>query len=271
MPLWLAAVLGIVQGLTEFIPVSSTAHLRMVPALFGQDDPGAAYTAVLQLGTLVAVLAYFARDLVALPVAMVKEPSTPEGRLPLLIAVGTVPIVIGGLALKKYVEGDLRSLWVIAGALIAIGIAMAVIDRHAVLRGAQRPLSAITYTDAILIGLAQTLALVPGVSRSGATICMALLIGFARSDAARFSFLLSIPAIAGAGIFEARSAFAELGRSAMPAILVGTATAAVSGYIAIAWLIKWLGSHGLVGFAIYRVVVGLALLAALSARLVGAR
>ena len=130
-----------------------------------------------------------------------------------------------------------------------------------------RPLASITYSDAILVGLAQTLALVPGVSRSGATICLTLLLGFSRSDAARFSFLLSIPAIAGAGIFEARSAFAQLGRDAVPALLVGTTAAAVSGYIAIAWLIQWLGSHDLIGFAIYRIVAGLALLAALFGRL----
>lgn len=263
MALWFAALLGIVQGLTEFIPVSSTAHLRIVPALFGQPDPGAPYTAVIQLGTLVAVLAYFARDLIALPAALVRDPTSPEGRLPILLAVGTLPIVIAGLALKKHIEGDLRSLYVIAGALIGIGIVMAIVDRYAAGRDEHRPLSAITYADAIFIGLAQTLALVPGVSRSGATICMTLLLGFARSDAARFSFLLSIPAIAGAGIFEARDAFRLLGRDAAPALFVGTATAAVSGYLAIAWLIKWLGSHDLIGFAIYRVIAGLALLGAL--------
>lgn len=263
MALWLAALLGIVQGLTEFIPVSSTAHLRVVPALLGQQDPGAAYTAVIQLGTLAAVLAYFARDLVGLPIALVKAPSSPEGRLPLLLAAGTVPIVVAGLLLKKQIEGDLRSLYVIAGALIVVGLAIVVIDRYAAGRGAHRPLEAITYTDAILIGLAQSLALVPGVSRSGATICMTLLLGFSRSDAARFSFLLSIPAIAGAGIFEARSAFHGLGANALPALVVGTITAALSGYLSIAWLIKWLGSHDLIGFAIYRVLVGLGLLAAL--------
>ncbi len=267
MALWLAALLGIVQGLTEFIPVSSTAHLRVIPALLGYPDPGAAYTAVIQLGTLVAVLVYFARDLVGLPAALLKDPTSSEGRLPLLLAVGTVPIVIAGLVLKKQIETDLRSLYVIAGALIVVGLAMAAIDRHAAGRDAHRSLASITYGDAILVGLAQSLALVPGVSRSGATICMTLLLGFSRSDAARFSFLLSIPAIAGAGIFEARTAFVGLGRDAVPALLVGTTTAAVSGYLSIAWLIKWLGSHGMVGFAIYRVAAGAALLAALLARL----
>jgi undecaprenyl-diphosphatase len=267
MALWFAALLGLIQGLTEFIPVSSTAHLRVTSALAGQQDAGAAYTAVIQLGTLAAVLAYFAKDLAALPSAMLRAPSSLDGRLPWLIAVGTVPIVVAGLVLKKHIEGDLRSLYVIAGALIAVGVAMATIDRYAGGRDG-RELEAITYGDAIAIGLAQTLALVPGVSRSGATICMALLLGFARSDAARFSFLLSIPAIAGAGILEARKAFVELGADAVPALAVGTGVAAVVGYASIAWFLRWLGSHDLIGFAVYRIVAGVALLAALGARLV---
>lgn len=267
MALWFAALLGLIQGLTEFIPISSTAHLRVASALARQEDAGAAYTAVIQLGTLAAVLAYFARDLVALATAMVRAPASPDGRLPWLIAVGTLPIVIVGLALKKQIEGDLRSLYVIAGALIAIGVVMAAIDQHAAGRDG-RSLATITYRDAIVIGLAQTLALVPGVSRSGATICMALVLGFTRSDAARFSFLLSIPAIAGAGILEARKAFVELGRGAVPALAIGIGVAGVVGYASIAWFLRWLGSHQLVGFAAYRIAAGLALLAALAARMV---
>jgi undecaprenyl-diphosphatase len=264
MALWFAALLGLVQGLTEFIPVSSTAHVRVVPALLGQPDPGAAYTAVIQLGTLLAVLAYFAKDLAALPGAMLRDTGSFEARLPWLLAVGTVPIVIAGLLLKKHIEGDLRSLYVIAAALIVVGIIMAVIDHYAGDRG-NRPLASITMTDALLVGLAQTLALVPGVSRSGATICMILLLGFSRSDSARFSFLLSIPAIAGAGIFEAREAFRQLGPSAIPAVAVGTTVAAITGYASIAWLIRFLGSNNLIGFAVYRVACGAALLAALAA------
>jgi undecaprenyl-diphosphatase len=177
-----------------------------------------------------------------------------------------VPIVIAGLVLKKQIEGELRSLYVIATALIAVGVIMAIIDRFAAGRDG-RELATITFGDAMLIGLAQTLALVPGVSRSGATICMALMLGFARGDAARFSFLLSIPAIAGAGIFEARKAFAGLGPDAIPALAVGTGVSAVVGYASIAWFLRWLGSHELLGFAIYRIVAGLALLGALAARL----
>ncbi|HEY0191469.1 MAG TPA: undecaprenyl-diphosphate phosphatase, partial [Kofleriaceae bacterium] len=187
--------------------------------------------------------------------------------LPWLIAVGTVPIVILGLAFKKHIETDLRSLYYISTALVVVGIAMAVIDALSG-RRVGRPLSTITFTDAIIIGLAQTLALLPGVSRSGATICMALLLGFARSDAARYSFLLSIPAVAGAGILESGKAFRVLGAEAIPAIAIGVGVAFVVGYASIAWFIRWLGSHQLLGFAVYRVVVGLALLAALAGKLI---
>jgi len=262
MALWFAALLGLVQGLTEFIPVSSTAHLRVIPALVGQRDPGSAYTAVIQFGTLAAVIVYFAKDLVNVTTAMVRAPGTPEGRLPWLLAVGTLPIVIAGLLLKKRIETDFRSLYVIAVALVAIGVAMWAIDRQA---DGRRGIDGLTLRDALLVGLAQTLALVPGVSRSGATICMALLLGFARSDAARFSFLLSIPAVAGAGILEAPKAFRELGSDALAPILVGISVAFVVGYLTIAWLIRWLGTHHLVGFAAYRVVLGLALIGGLAA------
>jgi undecaprenyl-diphosphatase len=267
MPLWFAAVLGLVQGLTEFIPVSSTAHLRVVPALLGQDDPGAAFTAVIQLGTLIAVIAYFAKDLAALPGAMMRAGGTFESRLPWLLAAGTLPIVIFGLIFKKQIEGDLRSLYVVASALIVVGAVMVLVEHLTNDRDGHRPLSALTMTDALLVGLAQACALIPGVSRSGATMCMILMLGFTRSDSARFSFLLSIPAIAGAGIFEAKDAFRQLGSSAIPAIAVGTVVSAVSGYASIAWLIKWLGSHSLVGFAVYRIACGAALLSALAAGL----
>ncbi len=266
MPLWFAGFLGLVQGLTEFIPVSSTAHLRLAPTLVGQPDAGAAYTAVIQLGTLLAVIVYFARDLGQFAGALVTHPLGDEARLPWLIVVGTLPIVILGLVLKKHIESDLRSLYVIAGALIGVGIVMAIIDQ--VSGNGERTLAQFTLKDAILIGLAQTCALVPGVSRSGATICMALLLGFARAPAARFSFLLSIPAVAGAGILEARSAFGTLGSSAIPALAIGVGTAAVVGYASIAWFMKWLGSHQLLPFAIYRVIAGLALIAALVTKLI---
>jgi undecaprenyl-diphosphatase len=272
MALWFAAVLGIVQGLTEFLPVSSTAHLKIARVLLGQLIPAETYTAyiaVIQLGTLAAVIVYFARDLANLAVAMVRQPASHDGKLPWMLAVGTLPIVIAGLAFKHRIESDLNSLYIIAGALIVVGVVMAVID-HAASGREGRTIATLTFTDAALVGLAQTLALVPGVSRSGATICMALLLGFTRSDAARFSFLLSIPAVAGAGILEASKAFRDLGSDAIPAIAVGCTTAAVTGYATIAWLLRWLGSHQLVGFAIYRIACGTLLLAAVLAGLISA-
>ena len=264
MPLWFAAVLGLVQGLTEFIPVSSTAHLRIAPALFGQPDAGSAYTAVIQLGTLLAVLIYFAKDLVTLPVAAFKAPKSQDGRLAWLIVAGTMPIVIVGLAFKSQIEAN-RSLDVIVATLVLLGIVMWVIDYRASKRGSFKALAQIPFADAMLIGLAQTLALVPGVSRSGSTICMALLIGYSRADSARFSFLLSIPAVLGAAVLETHEALHSLGSSAIPALAVGIGVAAVVGYASIAWFLRWLGSHKLAGFAVYRIVCGLALAGALAA------
>jgi undecaprenyl-diphosphatase len=257
MPNWFAALLGVVQGLTEFLPISSTAHLRIAPELLGQPDPGAAFSAVIQLGTLLAVLIYFARDLfIDIPRAMLYRRDSAAARLPILLAIGTVPIVILGLTLKDFIVGDARSLYVIAGALIAVGVAMYVIDRRA---GGGRTMDMITTTDALLIGVAQSLALIPGVSRSGSTIVVALLLGLRRPDAARFSFLLGIPAIAGSGVYELRDAMAALGGNAWLPLVIGTTTAAVSGYLSIAWLLRYLQRKSLVPFALYRVAVGIAL------------
>lgn len=263
MSLWFAVVMGLVQGLTEFIPVSSSAHLRIVPALLRQPDPGAAYTAVIQLGTLAAVLIYFAKDLAQFAVPMFKAPTSAEGKLPWLIGIGTVPIVVFGLIFKKHIETDLRSLYYPAFSLIGFGIIMIVVDRMSGGRTDVKPLAAITLMDAVIIGFAQTLALVPGVSRSGATICAALLIGFSRSDSARYSFLLSIPAIAGAALFESVKSLPSL-NVPISSVLVGIAVAFVSGYASIAWFIRWLGQHNLVGFGGYRIVVGVGLLIALA-------
>lgn len=264
MDVWFAAVLGLVQGLTEFLPISSTAHLRVLPALLGQPDPGPAFTAVLQLGTLLAVCVYFARDLfVTIPRAALRAPASAEGRLPWLIAVGTVPIVVAGVTLEHQIEGGLRSLYVVAASLLAVGVLMAWIDARA--QGGRTSLD-LTWIDAIWIGLAQACALVPGVSRSGATICMALVVGMSRSEAARYSFLLGIPAIAGAGIFEARDALAA-GDDAIAPLLVGTVVAAVSGYASIAWLMRFLATRRLAPFAVYRGALAAVLLALLLAGL----
>lgn len=272
MPLWFAGVLGLIQGLTEFIPVSSTAHLRLAPTLLGQPDPGSAFTAVIQLGTLLAVLVYFARDLfIDLPRAMVKAPRSPQGRLPWLIALGTLPIVIAGVGLKRFITDDARSLWVVGSALAVIGAVLILVDRRAGDGDGGRRLDDITLRDAMLIGLAQAAALVPGVSRSGATLCMALLLGLRRPDAARFSFLLSIPAIAGAGVLELGDATRSLGRDALPALAVASITAAISGYLAIGWLMRFLATRRMTGFGLYRIVLGAGVLIACGAGWITAR
>jgi undecaprenyl-diphosphatase len=258
MTLWFAALLGIVQGLTEFLPISSTAHLRIVPALLGRPDAGAAFTAVIQLGTLAATIVYFAKDLVAMIRAAVSAPASREARMLWYLGAGTVPIGVLGLLLKKHITGDFRSLIVVATALIVVGIVMAWADRR---DAGARTIDDITWRDALLIGLGQACALVPGVSRSGSTITAALLLGLARPDAARFSFLLSIPAVGAAGIFELKDAAADLGSTGLAPLILATLVSAAVGYGAIAWLLRFLRTRSLVGFAAYRVVLGAVLLA----------
>ena len=260
MPLWFAALLGLVQGLTEFLPISSTAHLRIAPALFGQPDPGAAFTAVIQLGTLVAVIAYFYKDLWNMSHAAVTAPRSPAARQMWLLVVGTVPIGIAGVALKPYITGEWRALGVVATALIVVGIIMGWVDRR---EPGERMVGDLRLSDALLIGVAQACALVPGVSRSGATITCALLLGFARPSAARWSFLLSIPAIAAAGIFEMKDAVRHLGEEGIVGLAVATLVSGISGYASIAWLLAHLRTRSLLPFAVYRVLVGGALAAVL--------
>jgi undecaprenyl-diphosphatase len=263
MKIWFAAVMGLVQGLTEFLPISSTAHLRIAPVLLAQHDPGAAYTAVIQLGTLLAVIIYFARDLfLVMPRAILRDRSSPDARLPLHIAVGSVPIVVAGVLAKPYITGPLRSLYVVCAALAAVAVLMWWGDRRG---GGRRTAADLTWVHALAIGVAQSAALVPGVSRSGATITCALFLGMARPDAARFSFLLGIPAIAGAGLFELRDAAHELGADGPGALIVGTLTAAVAGYLSIAWLLRYLAHRTLAPFCIYRIALAALLLGLMAA------
>ena len=200
MTLLESIILGIVQGLTEFLPISSTAHLRVIPALLGWQDPGAAFSAVIQIGTVLAVFVYFRKDLkqilqgVLRGVRSGKPLDDADARLGFYICAGSVPIVIAGLLFQKAIKNDLRSLYVIAGALVLVGIVMAVADRFAGKRPAEGNRT-ITLKDAMIVGTAQMFALIPGVSRSGSTIAAGLLRGLDRAEAARFSFLLSIPAI----------------------------------------------------------------------------
>lgn len=263
MTIFQAAILGLVQGITEFLPISSTAHLRLVPAVLSWPDGGAAFAAVIQLGTLMAVIGFFLRDLVRMIGAAVTPATRREldARMLLYMVAGTVPIGVVGLLAKHAVEGPLRSILVIATSLIVVGLLMAVVEKTA---RHERPLEAFTLRDAVLVGLAQSLALIPGTSRSGITLVAAMLLGFRRDAAARFSFLLSIPAVAAAGVFELPKLMRnhEVGTTAL---VVGLATAAISGYLSVAWLLRFLRTRTTYGFVVYRVALGIGLIAAVLA------
>jgi len=253
-----AAVLGLVQGITEFLPISSTAHLRLVPALLSWPDGGAAFAAVIQLGTLLAVVGFFLRDLGRMLAAAVRPETrrSLDGRMLLYIVAGTVPIGVAGLLAQHAIEGPLRSLVVIASSLVVVGIVMGVVEKTARF---ERTFESFTLRDALIVGLAQALALVPGTSRSGITLVAAMILGFRRDAAARFSFLLSIPAIAAAGVFELPKLLSdrEVGTFAL---VTGLLVAAVSGYLSVAWLLRFLRTRTTYAFVVYRVILGLFLL-----------
>jgi undecaprenyl-diphosphatase len=260
-------VLAVVQGLTEFIPISSTAHLRIVPALLGWSDPGAAFTAVLQIGTLAAVLSYYWRDVVRIITAMLadlrrgKIATTHDAQLGWMIAVGTLPIVVVGLLFKEQIETTLRSLWVIsaslAGVALLLGIAEWYVRRRADAGLPGRDMSRVNFRDAIAIGLFQASALVPGTSRSGATILGGLVCGLTRESAAQFSFLLSIPSIFAAGVFQSWKARHELFGSpeATTKLLVALVITAAVGYATIPWLLGYLRKRTTSVFIIYRLLL----------------
>jgi undecaprenyl-diphosphatase len=258
-----AIVLGIVQGLTEFLPISSTAHLRIVPAFFGWADPGAAFTAVVQLGTMAAVLLFFWRDLWRIVSTWVRALYQPEprgtldARLGWYLVYGTVPIAILGLVFKDQIETGARDLRIIGWVLILFGVALWLVDRAFPQR---KTIADLNLRDGVLYGLAQALALIPGVSRSGATITAGRALGYTREDAARFSFLLSVPAVVLSGLFELRKIGGEGGTSWGPTI-VATVVAFGVGYVSIAWLLRWLTSHSMLVFAVYRVALGVIVLA----------
>lgn len=273
---WLEAiVLGIVQGLTEFLPISSTAHLRVVPELFGWKDPGAAFTAVIQLGTLVAVLIYFRTDIVRLLRAWLTDVRTlhygtnHDARMAWMIAAGTVPIVVCGLTFKKYIKEDLRNLHVIAWAAIGFAILLLIAEIRAhrmAHRGkAGREDLSIGWFDALFIGCFQALALIPGASRSGVTITAGLLAGLSRSTSARFSFLLSLPSVFAAGVYEMYKDLPEIRDSQIgfDALAIATIVSGVIGYASIAFLLNFLKKYSTYVFIIYRIVLGATMLALL--------
>lgn len=259
-----AVILGIVQGLTEFLPVSSTAHLRIVPAIVGWDDPGAAFTAVTQLGTMAAVLIFFRADLTRIGLAWVRSlPKWPprsnvDARLGWYIILGTIPISIFGLLFENQIETGARSLYLMGTTLILFGLVMAYSERVAT---QSRGVESITARDGLVMGLAQALALVPGVSRSGATISAGLFLGLDRAGAARFSFLLSVPAIVLSGMFQLLSILGGAeSDTGIVSLAVATVVAGVAGYISIALLLRFLVTHSVGVFVWYRVALGVLVL-----------
>jgi len=253
-----AIVLGVVQGLTEFLPVSSTAHLRIVPDILGWDDPGAAFTAVIQLGTAAAVVVHFAPDLVRIVRAWfagLRDPTvrrTLDARLGWYIGLGTIPVAVLGFLFRNAIETGARNRALIAIALIVGGGVLWAAERLGTRR---RPLESMQAGDGVVVGVAQAAALVPGVSRSGATISAGLFLGLDRVAAARYSFLLSIPAVVLSGLFELRDVTGPGGAS-LPATVVATAMAFLVGYLSISFLLRLLATNSTVGFVVYRVGLG---------------
>ncbi len=254
-----AVFLGVLQGLTEFLPISSSAHLRIFPDLFGWGDPGAAFTAVIQIGTELAVLIYFRRDLWRIGSTWVRSLYRPEyrgqldARMGWFIIIGSLPIVILGIFLKDTIEEDFRNLWVIGTTLIVLGLILGIADR---VSSDRLRIKDIRLRDAVLMGVAQACALVPGVSRSGATISMGRFLGYEREAATRYAFLLAIPAVVGAGLFELKEIPHGDNNYGWGPTIVATAVSFLIGYAAIAWLLRYVATHSYLPFVIYRVGLG---------------
>jgi undecaprenyl-diphosphatase len=269
MSTWEAIVLGLVQGLTEFLPVSSSAHLRIVGELIGSSDPGAAFTAITQIGTESAVLLYFRRDIVAICRAWWRAVTgqhgrdrasrlgahDPDARMAWYIGLGSVPIVVLGLLFQDSIENTFRNLYLIAFMLAGFALVLGWADR----RGAKvRPLQDLTPRHAVLFGLAQALALIPGVSRSGGTITAGLLMGYTREAAARYSFLLAIPAVLGSGLFQLFQSLDEFGSSGTPGVgatVIATLVAFVVGYVVIIAFLKIVSTYSYRPFVVYRILL----------------
>jgi undecaprenyl-diphosphatase len=275
MSWWQVVVLAVVQGLTEFLPVSSSGHLAIVSRVFFAGDAGASFTAVIQLGTEAAVLVYFARDIARIVTAwfgglLDSARRTADYRLGWYVIIGTIPICVLGLLFKDEIRSGVRNLWVIATALVVFSAVIALAERV----GKQsRDVEQLTWRDAVVVGIAQTLALVPGVSRSGATISAGLFLGQQRELSARFGFLLAIPAVLASGLFSLPDAFHPVleGMSATGAqLLVATAIAFVVGLAAVAWFLRFLVRHNMYWFVGYRVVAGVGVLILLATGAVSA-
>jgi undecaprenyl-diphosphatase len=282
-----AIVLGIVQGVTEFLPISSSAHLRFVPAMLGWDDPGAAFTAVTQLGTEAAVLIYFRHDLWGALTGWARSlydrsaRGTFDARLGWYLIVATIPISVLGLVFRDPIETGARNLFIVGSVLVGFALILLWADR----RGRHdREIAELSFRDGVIIGCAQSLALIPGVSRSGATMTAGFLLGLERPAAARFSFLLAVPAVLLSGFFQLWSIWTgreddppdPLGRQAVAAppdpslevVALGTVVAFVVGYLVIAWLLRFLTTHTVALFVGYRVAAGTLVLALAAAGLI---
>ncbi|MGH3347374.1 MAG: undecaprenyl-diphosphate phosphatase [Nocardioides sp.] len=262
-----AVVLGTLQGLTEFLPISSSAHLRIFPELFGWGDPGAAFTAVIQIGTELAVLIFFRKDIWRIGSTWVRSLYRPEyrghldSRMGWFIIIGSLPIVVLGVIFKDTIENDFRNLWIIGTTLIVLGIILGIADRFS---ADDKQIKNLTLRHAILMGAAQACALVPGVSRSGATISMGRFLGYEREAATRYAFLLAIPAVVGAGLFELQEIPHGDNAYGWGPTIVATVVAFVVGYAAIAWLLRYVATRSYTPFVLYRVALGGATLILLS-------
>jgi undecaprenyl-diphosphatase len=273
-----AVFLGIVQGLTEFLPISSSAHIRIAGELFGTNqDPGATFTAITQIGTELAVLIYFRRDILRIISAWLNQifkrsldsAEKRDARMGWLIIVGTLPIVVLGYLGQDVIKNDFRSLWLIASVMIIFGVILGVADKYGKVK---RELHELTPVHGILYGLAQSFALIPGVSRSGATIAMGRLLGYSREAALRYSFLLALPAVFGSGLYELKGAFGVDAASqvfTLPETLVATVIAFVIGYAVIAWLLRYVTTKSFAPFIYYRIGLGTLVLAALATGVIG--
>ncbi len=256
-----ALVLGLVQGLTEFLPISSSAHLSIIGQAFGGDDPGAAFTAITQLGTETAVLIYFRRDIARIVRAWVlalagKVPQgDPDVRMGWLVIVGSLPIGVLGFAFADVIEGPVvRNLWLTVTMLVVFSVVIGVADARA---RNERTLDGLTWRHGIGYGLAQALALVPGVSRSGGTIAAGLLMGYTREAAARYSFLLAVPAVLGSGFYQLARISDDPVEPAWGPIALATVVAFAVGYLVIAWLLRYVATHTFRPFVIYRLALAL--------------
>jgi undecaprenyl-diphosphatase len=258
-----AIVLGLLQGLTEFLPISSSAHLRVAPAFLGWEDPGAAFTAVVQLGTMAAVLLYFRTELARIARAWVRSLSDRElrreqdARLGWYILLGTIPIGLAGLAFSDEIENGARNLRLIGTTLIVLGLLLLLAER---LGTRTRRIDSLRARDAAIVGVAQAAALVPGVSRSGATITAGLFLGLEREAAARFSFLLSVPAVVLSGLYEIAATDGGERHIGIGPLALSTGIAFVVGYASIAFLLRYLAHHSTIVFVVYRLALGTAVL-----------